>query len=478
MKQSSRNLPLLVCLGLLLVLILTWGMWLSHRVLIQQKETRALEALSKTWKVGPAADASRTTHTLDLVERWLTWPVRKIFGQGTVSKRRSVSLQAPPGVSMRASLQSLSALSQLESLTIYCPGNTALDRFPDEQSLLVLESLPMLRSLSLSGDFSTDHLNVVFDLTELQKLTLYFHQPFSLNGIDSLTKLERLEPQPVPADLSPLRGLQDLRALILSGVLSAETFDSLAGTPALEEIDLSSARFEQEALVAGMAKLPSLKSLRFEDDHLSVASYMALTNQGASVTHLGLTDYVLSNNVVRINEENYAVDHSRSHLFLLLDADTGTLICTMELQCDDPLASRVCPQPHVQSPEFVFDPQAGTHPSVIGSTNVIDVETGNLYCGIHIMPRQNRLQMHFPGDGLAQVQWRFLEDPKFEVRFEVLAGLPLPSLKVTSVHPLTEARAQAVIRQFFPLGTFHKPARVTAGSWSYSPVPAGGSVSQ
>ena len=90
---------------------------------------------------------------------------------------------------------------------------------------------------------------------------------------------------------------------------------------------------EESKMVDQIIDMPHLKSVSFGVHNISMASYDRLIESGLLVSHLGLSDFQLKKNFIRLGKNDAFIDLDKSSLEFIIDTDRNQASWWIELRC-------------------------------------------------------------------------------------------------------------------------------------------------
>ena len=359
-------------------------------------------------------------------------PIRNLKGLSDLSFRMPV----------KGDLEFLSnqGLPKLERLSFHNrPSEFSDNAFRNIASNQTLQRLEMV-----CETISENQLAEISKLKNLTHLKIHTRQISSIGHLAALEQLQDLSLDlawwngkehglsPVP-DLAPLRRLKHLKHLSLGGAVEPRTLVVLESCFALEQIEFLKIPLP-DACVAPLKRVPNLVGvLASGSGVLSRTAYDQLVAHGINTEHYGLRGVERDHDLLHFDDMDYEVDTTKSEFSISIDK-SGQLHGSVDVSTTDKYAPSFGPLAHLYSPGFKL-PASWQESRETVFDKIDDVEYGNLYCGIHLLPTDNRLQILKVFDSAVHVRYRFTTD-NAQKEYYLDATLPFNRIVVSERGPL------------------------------------------
>ena len=385
-------------------------------------------------------------------------PIRNLKGLSDLSFRMPV----------KGDLEFLSnqGLPKLERLSFHNrPSEFSDNAFRNIASNQTLQRLEMV-----CETISENQLAEISKLKNLTHLKIHTRQISSIGHLAALEQLQDLSLDlawwngkehglsPVP-DLAPLRRLKHLKHLSLGGEMGSKTLVALEPCLALEHIEFRSQL--PDTCVAPLKRVPNLVGVLASDiGVLSRTAYDRLIAHGINIEHDVLRGVEREHDLVHFEDMDYEVDTFESEFFISINK-SGQLHGELEVFVTDKYAPS-SPLVHLYSPGFKLSASWQESPEMVFD-KIDDVENGNLYCGIHLRPTANRLQILKVFESAVHVRYRFTTDNE-KNEYHLDATLPFNRIVVSERGPLYKQlvsleEAKRFVAKYFDLDRFEVSQR-------------------
>lgn len=339
----------------------------------------------------------------------------------------------------------------------------------DTEAFVQLGSMPSLTHLEMFCDrYSEEGLSALAKSKSLQILELDGGAIPSVEDLAGMPALYSLDITSGPNDLAPLAHTPNL-GMLQFGFCPNSALHTLSGASSLHSLWLGEG--EDAGLSAALAGLPHLGSLVAEFE-LSTTTIDALRKRGIAISHDGVKDYTLSADYLFFLDQFWAVDLPASAIVPVVDADTGNLLLSVEVETQDPYGSDTCEHPTAESPQFKFPPPLSSDLSSRISTNVVDREWGGTYYCVHDSTSSNKMEWvaFDTTSSTLHLHWAFALNPDEQADHFLDVRLPLTTIAVESfVGPLSLENARQVLAPHIPTHTFHYETRVSEQRIEFTP---------
>ena len=438
-----------------------WVGFLADRMHQLKKEAAAIESLDKQWYLD--LDCSLTTGFQEPEPNfWSSW----VMGdKWTGAKRGRVYKLGIHNDSEKDgdSLAGLSAISQLGLLYITHGKDFRNSDFKE------IGKLSRLEDLKYSGLSPLTKANIS-ELGKLKRLEDLSITALKIETLDPLAALKQLRylniycrDSEIPR-LSFLRDSTAVRILTLSGNITIDHIRDMQHAPNLGYLDLSSTNAD-DSFVDELLKL-NLGELYMGDNTITMSAFNKLRANIQEVTHVGLKDFKLNENYFQRENDCYELDLAKCKLFAELDSGEDAIFWsvnsyTTQLNAPDNSSQSLT------SPRFRFK---GSWKELVGkeSSDVVDVERGNLYDGIHTMPVNCEFKFLSRDKNRFHIQLDFENDwggGKPDCPCQLNAILPFEEVVVWGTKSIDEAKQ--LFSKHFDLSEFKDPKKGEDGQFVF-----------
>ena len=418
---------------------------------------RSLEPLKHFRRLESLTVATTSHVTLTATSNALS-PIRDLKGLSDLKFRMPVT----------GDLEFLSnqGLPKLERLAFHNRSSEFSDN-----ALKNIASNQTLQMLEIACEtISENHLAEIAKLKNLTHLTIHTQQLPPIGHLAALEQLQNLslnlawwngkayESSAIP-DLAPLRRLKHLKHLSLGGAVEPRTLVVLESCFALEQIEFLKIPLP-DACVAPLKRVPNLVGvLASGSGVLSRTAYDQLVAHGINTEHYGLRGVERDHDLLHFDDMDYEVDTTKSEFSISIDK-SGQLHGSVDVSTTDKYAPSFGPLAHLYSPGFKL-PASWQESRETVFDKIDDVEYGNLYCGIHLLPTDNRLQILKVFDSAVHVRYRFTTD-NAQKEYYLDATLPFNRIVVSERGPLYKQlisleEAKQFVAKHFDLDRFEVP---------------------
>ena len=210
-----------------------------------------------------------------------------------------------------------------------------------------------------------------------------------------------------------------------------------------------------------------LGELLVGDNTMTMSAFNRLKANIQEVTHDGLKDFKLSENYFQRGNDCYELDLAKCKLFATLEPGEDTILWRVNsdtTQLNAPYNSNQS----LNSPRFRFN---GSWKGLVGkeSSDVVDVEDGNLYDGIHTTPVNCTFKFLSRDENRFHIQLDFEDDwggDEPDCHCQLNAILPFEEVVVWGTKSVEEAKQ--LFSNHFDLSEFDDPSKGKNGQFVFS----------